>query len=193
MHTEPSSKTPLPLKIPQTGETGGADVAPAVAQSNVGRWVTGLLIVVMVLAVWQASRLDLWALEGPGPGLIPLIAAVVGVITGLLALVAPGTPTAAAGEEGDDGPVEEAEQRSFRVYVVALIGLVVGVFIGGFIATTTVVTVFILRFGERRPWHTSISYAVAVALVGDIVFGRFLGVALPAGMIEHVLASFTQG
>lgn len=131
---------------------------------------------------WLASRnLEIWTIDGPGPGLVPKVAiALMAVLA--LALAVTGSPA----------PAEDADQpagvsRTFVIYALAAAGMAVAVPWFGFVLPALVCVLVILRFAEDRSRFASVAYSFA--LIGTIVllFGTALNVQFPDGIAERAL------
>jgi putative tricarboxylic transport membrane protein len=153
---------------------------PAVAK----RWhVLGfvLLVAAGAYAVAVALRLGLWRQNSPGEGLFPFLAAVSMTVFGLVGLAG-----VLRGQEAS-GQAAAADLRGTLLRVGAyLVGLVV--YAGaldafGFIVSTIVVVVFILRFAEGYSWRTTLALAVGTAAGCHVLFVRWLGAILPTGYL----------
>ena len=53
----------------------------------------------------------------------------------------------------------------------------------GFIVSTIVVVLFILRFAEGYAWRTTLVLAIGTAAVCHVLFVRWLGAILPTGFL----------
>jgi hypothetical protein len=143
------------------------------------------LLAAALIGFWQASRLESWGFDGPGPGFFPQLVAAICVVLAVVVLVVPGQ--AGATEDGDTEASPETAQmrRTFAIYAASFGVLAVGTLYAGFVVTTIAVSVLILRFAERRSWTTALGYGVGAALIGLVCFGWLLRVDLPATVIEQ--------
>ncbi len=153
----------------------------------------GLLVVALV-GLWQAMKLERWGFDGPGPGLFPLMVAVVFVALAAIVLIWPGR--AATTEEGDTDTIDpQTRQRtrsSFLIYVASLLVLAAGSAFAGFTLTAIAISVLIVRFAEGRSWAAALTYGFACAAVGLIGFGWLLRVDLPSSAIERAFFSLVR-
>lgn len=169
-------------------------------QRRAASWTAGprvavlALLAVALVGLWQASRLERWSIEGPGPGLWPLMVALVFVALALIVLIWPGR--AGETEEGDtdviDADTARATRSRFGLYSVSLLLLAAGSAVAGFTLTSVAVSVLIVRFAEGRSWLAALGYGLACAAVGLVGFGWLLRVDLPAGPIERVFFSLVR-
>ena len=186
---------------PAAGSTeagsAGAGPAPAPAPSPMktgARLATLLLLALALVGLWQASRLERWSFDGPGPGLFPLMVSIVFVALALIVLIWPGR--AASTEDGDTELIDEATRqqtrRSFAIYMASLLVLAAGSAFAGFTITAVAVSVLIVRFAEGRSWAAALVYGLACAAIGLIGFGWLLRVDLPATAVERAFFSLVR-
>ncbi|MBS7813611.1 tripartite tricarboxylate transporter TctB family protein [Roseococcus pinisoli] len=137
------------------------------------------------LAGWEASRLQTWSpFEGPGPGLVPQILAV------LIAIAAIGVMAAPGDGELEGGEASPLRSRCFLAYGAAMLGVAIALPYLGFIVTGFAATLLVLRFGENRPMRESLLWSVALVAGVTLLFGTALGVPFPEGAAERLIASF---
>ncbi|MBP0437717.1 tripartite tricarboxylate transporter TctB family protein [Tianweitania sediminis] len=143
-----------------------------------------LATLLAVAGAWAvAGSLDLWTIDGPGPGLLPKIALMVTAIVALILLIRPDPVPESETEEVERYP------RSFVVYSLACAFIAVSVPWLGFVLPGLVCVCAILRFAEDRSWFVSLGYAVALLAVIVLLFGTLLNVQFPDGPLEDVLQS----
>jgi hypothetical protein len=137
------------------------------------------------LAGWEASRLQAWSpFDGPGPGLVPQILAVLIAIAAIGVMAAPGDGQL---EGGDASPLRS---RCFLAYGAAMLGVAVALPYAGFIITGFTATLLVARVGENRSWREALTWAALLVLSVVLLFGTSLGVPFPDGPAERLLASF---
>ena len=136
-------------------------------------------------AVGVALKLGLWRQNSPGEGLFPFITAVAMTafaVTGLAS--AWRMPrTARTASRGD------LTQTLIRVaaYIFGLLFYALALNPLGFIVSTIVTVVFILRFAERYSWTVTLALAVGTAAGCQILFVIWLGAILPFGTLWESL------
>ena len=178
--------------------TSTQDKSPAGANRAAlftGARLAGLgLLALALVGLWQASMLERWSFDGPGPGLFPVMVAGVFVVLAAIVLIWPGR--AAATEDGDTDLLDDDTRRrtrmSFIIYAASLFVLVLGSSFAGFTITAVSVSVMIVRFAERRSWAAALIYGLACAAIGLIGFGWLLRVDLPGGPIERAFFSLVR-
>ena len=149
------------------------------------RWhVVGLLLIgaAGVYAVATSLVLGLWRQNSPGEGLFPFIAATAVTTFSVLALAAVLLRT------GDDrlpsGETEGGLRHTIlrvAVYLAALVFYAAVLDALGFIASTILVVVFILKIAEGYGWLTTVALAVGTSAACHILFVTALGALLPTG------------
>lgn len=152
---------------------------------NGTRLATLGLLAMALVGFWQATRLESWGFDGPGPGFFPQLVAAICVVLAVAVLIVPGQAVATEVGDTDASPETARMQRTFAIYAAALGVLAVGALYAGFVFTAIAVSVLILRFAEQRSWMAALGYGVAAALIGLVCFGWLLRVDLPAGIIER--------
>ena len=178
-----------------SGPAGGLGAAPEPSALKTGaRLATLLLLALALVGLWQSSQLERWSIEGPGPGLFPLMVSIVFVALALIVLIWPGR--AASTEDGDTELIDEATRRqtrrSFAIYMASLLVLAAGSAFAGFTVTAVAVSVLIVRFAEGRSWVAALVYGLACAAIGLIGFGWLLRVDLPGTAIERAFFSLVR-
>jgi len=144
-------------------------------------WVSGLLCLCVGLAfVAGGVRMGLGPLDAPGSGFFPTM--IGGILSALsLALLA---ATAL-------GKMQAMEPRPFwkepnswvkvSLVVLSLIFYMAALEYLGYIATTIVFILFLLRFVGKKSWGISLAMALLVSLGSYALFKMALGVYLPRG------------
>ena len=135
---------------------------------------SGCLGAIAIAAAIAALRLDPWQGGAPGPGLFPLLAALIllgtSMAAGLQSLQGAGDP-----ERADRGRLlRYAAAISAFAFAFIVLGAALATF--GFIAG-------VLRGIERFRWLHALAIAALLAALLWLVFGRLLGVPLPAGLL----------
>ena len=124
----------------------------------------------------EASRLTIGGPARPGPGFFPFWLALALSLVAAALLVRP-APAIGADARATTGV------RHRRVALALAAGALYAALLEplGFLLTTVLFLVFLLRAVEPRRWRSSIVIAAATALVCQIVFKTWLDVQLPAG------------
>ena len=144
-------------------------------------WLSGLLCLIVGLAfVAGGVRMGLGPLDAPGSGFFPTM------IGGILSALSLALLTATA-----LGKMQAMEPRPFwkesnswvkvSLVVLSLIFYMAALEYLGYIATTIVFILFLLRFVGKKSWGISLAMALLVSLGSYAPFKIALGVYLPRG------------
>lgn len=144
-------------------------------------WLSGLLCLIVGLAfVAGGVRMGLGPLDAPGSGFFPTM------IGGILSALSLALLTATA-----LGKMQAMEPRPFwkesnswvkvSLVVLSLIFYMAALEYLGYIATTIVFILFLLRFVGKKGWGISLAMALLVSLGSYALFKIALGVYLPRG------------
>ncbi|SFN73956.1 tripartite tricarboxylate transporter TctB family protein [Proteiniclasticum ruminis] len=119
------------------------------------------------------SQLGFWV-DGPGPGFFPSIISavmmVMGVVTFFLTLK-------------DDTKAKFLKEELLVIY--AGIGIFAGTFVIGFVPTILVYLFLWLRVFEKISWKVSAVIVAIAMLITMGVFGTWLGIQFPMGLLEN--------
>jgi|APAra7269096714_1048519.scaffolds.fasta_scaffold22317_2 FtsH-binding integral membrane protein len=147
------------------------------------RWTALGLLVAAAAAYWQASLLPRWGFDGPGTGFYPQVIAIIAMVLAVVMFFVDNEEPSSSVDDDNAVPryghARPEERRVFHIYLLALALLVAGCWWAGFVVTSIVVVITIMRFAERVNWRASLITAFSVAAVGQIGFGWLLNVSLP--------------
>lgn len=143
-----------------------------------------LLAAAGAYAVAVSLVLGLWRQNSPGEGLFPFIASVAvtafslaGLAGVLSARHAPSPP-----DHGEHGL--RTTLVRLCAYLAALIFYAAALDALGFIVSTVLVVVFILRIAEGYGWRMTLGIAVGTAVGCQLLFVYWLGAILPTGFLR---------
>jgi hypothetical protein len=137
-----------------------------------------VLLLLGLGAGFHAHSLGLWSGEEPGAGLFPFI------FSSLLAAIMAVELATCPWPRPSSADVQAAlANRRFQAYFFALVLYVVTFRSLGFVPSSVLAFVLIMRMGERLAWRKVAALAVPAILVAHIVLQRWLGVPLPAGLL----------
>lgn len=141
------------------------------------RAAAAVLLLFGLAGTVEAARLTVGDPGRPGPGFFPLSLAVALSLVALALLVRAPRPIPKTGPAVPE-PVHHAKAAGTLLagvaYACALEPL-------GFLATTLLLLLFLLRAIEPQPWTLTVTLSSAIALLTYLVFKVWLGVQLPAG------------
>lgn len=121
-------------------------------------------------------------MDGPGPAMFPLAA---------LALLAAGALVVALspGEDSAESAGDPFRSRTFLSYAGAMVAIAIALPFAGFIPVCFLATFFILVVGEEADWRKALMWSLCLTIGCVVLFGVLLGVELPPGPVEDLLAS----
>lgn len=125
-------------------------------------------------SVITALRLGPWSAGAPGPGLFPLLAAMMLLGTSI------GAAIQSLQEPGD---LEPADRGRLLRYAAAISAFAIAFSLLGTVLATFGFIAGVLRGIERLGWSHALAVAALLAVLPWIVFKQLLGVPLPAGLL----------
>jgi len=136
----------------------------------------------LVLAL-LCFRLSVWR-SGPQEGFFPLVIAI--VIIGLSLLLLIQSLFFRIQEKEDVSVKKEGKIHLSRVLSYIIATLLYGILLEsiGFLISSALLLIFILKVVEKRSWKVTIVLGSASVLISYILFAYFLGVPLPRGLIN---------
>lgn len=155
---------------------------------SLSRRVSLFLLGLALVALWQVLKLDAWGREGPGPGLFPQVLVGLCILLSLFELITPAATdsSASADQEIDPGfhAADSTAKRTFFMYAISILIMVVGAYFAGFAVTAFALTVFILHFSEHISLSRAVGTGVIFVIAGWIAFAWLLRVNLPEGPLD---------
>jgi hypothetical protein len=152
----------------------------------------GLFFVFLSLYVIYSSfsSMLIWEDVVPEEGFFPLILGVILLVLSLLLLVG----ALRAKKKNGMGilprrPSATGDQRTNRAKVISYIAVLLfysmTFHVLGFLLSTQITLIFVLRWIERESWKTTIAIAFLSGFVAFVLFSHLLGVRLPLGPLEQ--------
>jgi putative tricarboxylic transport membrane protein len=146
---------------------------------KMGRWSSLVWLALAILILVESLRLPLGSWRDPGAGFLPLWS---GILLALLSLIDYGQS-----RRGEESPGEEPGgsgrgTRTFLWVVAALFGYSFLLEILGFILTTALFLLILLRAGEPQRWTVALGGSVAASLFSYVLFEVWLKTQLPKGI-----------
>ena len=143
---------------------------------NTDRWTGPFFILFSLYVCFESWRLGVGSFFRPGAGFFPFYS---GALLGVLSVI--------LGVLTFRGKVERAESWTDMGNTVtvslALLGFALLLTWLGFVITTFLFILFLLRAVERRAWLLSASAALFISAAFYVVFGLWLKAQLPAGIL----------
>lgn len=148
--------------------------------SSIFFFVLGLFLAI------QSVRLSVWGRSGPEAGFFPLVTAVLMVGLSLGIMIKSFTLIRAKKKEKMLKDQERGEVSIFKVssYAVLMTLYVTSIERVGFLISSTLFLILILKYVEGQRWKTTFAVWFVSIGVSYILFVYFLGVPLPRGIIK---------
>jgi hypothetical protein len=145
-----------------------------------------LLTATGIYAGIVSLRLGLWRQGSPGEGLFPFITAFSMTVFSLLGLAGARRARESAPPEARRATRQGAVLR-IGAYLVGLVFYAATLDALGFIVSTIIAVVFIVRFAERYAWLPTLVLAAGTVATCQILFVTWLGAILPTGFVWDAL------
>ena len=144
--------------------------------------VAVFLILVGLYVIYSSFSMSIWHESVPEEGFLPFILAC--ILVGLSTILLIGEIREdEAGEVPE--PKAEPKRKKLIYYIVAISFYSLSFSLLGFLLSTGISLIFILRWIERESWRTTILVAVGSTIVSYFLFTSLLGVILPLGPLER--------
>ncbi len=136
-------------------------------------------LLLALLGVRESLRLPLGRWQNPEPGLFPFLLSL------LLAALASALLASAVAWRRLAGHPEAVDSHPKKVWwtLAALLGFYVLMEPGGFLLSSFLLLVFLLRAISLRGWPLSVGVSAVAALSTYLVFNRLLKLPLPKGLL----------
>jgi putative tricarboxylic transport membrane protein len=147
---------------------------------------TGVISAVTLLglasaAILEASKLPFGTLSSPQPGFFPLILAIFLALFSVL-LLAQEIPQTGRETGAFLGGVALWKRIGLAIGALVAFGLLFETL--GYLLSTFLFIVFLLRAVERQKWWLVVVVAFCTSLVTYLLFGLLLNTSLPAGILH---------
>lgn len=128
----------------------------------------------------ESYKLKIGSLHNPGPGLYPLGVAITLIVFSLIVLL----PSVFSLKK--HATTEEGGEFNKKKIILVIISLLIYAAILerlGFVFSTLLFIIFILKFIECKRWYVAISFAVLTAAISYAIFNLWLESNLPRGIL----------
>lgn len=135
---------------------------------------------------YLSLRLSIWSKFGPDEGFFPLVVALIIIGVSLIIILKAFHLNRIKREENRFHQEQGEQTSTFRVCSYVLLILLYGVLFEGvgFLITSTLFLILILKYVERQGWLTTIFLGIGSIIISYILFVYLLGVFLPHGLIK---------
>ncbi|MGH7852706.1 MAG: tripartite tricarboxylate transporter TctB family protein [Candidatus Binatia bacterium] len=138
-----------------------------------------ILLAFALGALYESLKLPFGRVNTPAPGFFPTVLAVLLVLVSFLTWLAALRQSA--------GSLQHSEPLSFRKILWNLAALAAFTLLLeslGFLATTIVFLILLLRVVERQSWRMTVTVALCASVASYMILKRLLGIPLPMGFFE---------
>jgi putative tricarboxylic transport membrane protein len=149
----------------------------------------GCFLILGLFIVLRSIGLKIWGAIGPQEGFFPFIIGILTIGLSLIIIVKSLLSSLSHTRVKSEEPVAEEETASGSLRKVIYYSISIGCYAVllqpvGFLITTPLFLVSILRLIEKQSWKTSLSVALALTALSHIVFVYLLMVPLPKGLLR---------
>jgi hypothetical protein len=141
-----------------------------------------VLVALAGFILLEVRKLPLGSLRMPQTGLFPATLAVLLLLFSLAALLLAFRQT-----KSESGPaaqkIDSEGWSRIGSTLVALVGYALALEWIGYLPSTFILMILLLRAIEAQKWHVVLSVALLTSLLSYFIFARLLGVPLPAGAL----------
>jgi putative tricarboxylic transport membrane protein len=133
--------------------------------------------------IWGGLKMEIAPLDAPGPGFFPTM---IGGVFSLLSLALFINTSLSENQLQEKGRFWKEEKSWVKVFLslFSLVFYLIALNYLGYILTTFLFVLYLLRFVGKRGWGRSLLIAIIVSLGSFAVFKTALGVLLPRGLIN---------
>jgi len=145
------------------------------------------LLVLGILMAFRSTKLSIWSKFGPDEGFLPLVIAL--IIIGLSLMISMKSLSLRREKEIEDILLKKRDRETMnisRVFFYIVLSMFYGLLLDkvGFLITSGLFLIMILRFVEKQTWKMAILVSVTSVTVCYLLFVYFLEVHLPIGFIR---------
>ena len=139
-----------------------------------------ILLGLAVFILLESGKLSFGSLRVPQTAFFPFVLAALLLVLSLMLIV-----QALRGAANGRGPERIEVEGWFRIgaTLATLIGFTLALERLGFLPSTFLLMILLLRAIEPQPWHKVIAVALATTVAAYAIFGWLLGIPLPAGVL----------
>jgi putative tricarboxylic transport membrane protein len=135
---------------------------------------------------FRSIQHSVWSKLGPDEGFFPLCIALIIIGVSLIIITGSFISARLRKKERKSEAQEEKVFNVFKVSSYAVLMLLYAVLFGsvGFLITSALFLVLILKYVERQGWKITILLGLSSVIISYVLFVYFLGVFLPKGLIS---------
>jgi putative tricarboxylic transport membrane protein len=144
--------------------------------------ITGIILWIMSgYIIWESWQMPDSATFGPGAAFLPLC---LGIILAVLATILFSSASMRQATEQDKKSVLPEKKKLLIVSSVmaGLVGYILLIDVFGYLATTFLFVVYLMKVSEREPWPLTLKVSIATTFGLFILFQYVLKITLPSNM-----------
>ena len=148
-------------------------------KKNIGSSILWLLFSVIVCI--ESYKLNIGTLHNPGPGFYPFCIGLTLILFSLIVLLS--SIFLQKEEASQEKTGEKSNIKDILLVVISLFLYAIVYEHLGFVLSTFLFIIFILKIIERKKWLIAISFAIFTAAISYVVFNLWLNANLPKGIL----------
>ena len=148
-------------------------------KKNIGSSILWLLFSVIVCI--ESYKLNIGTLHNPGPGFYPFSIGLTLILFSLIVLLS--SIFLQKEEASQEKTGEKSNIKDILLVVISLFLYAIVYEHLGFVLSTFLFIIFILKIIERKKWPVAISFAFFTAAISYVVFNLWLNANLPKGIL----------
>lgn len=150
--------------------------------------ITGIIwLILAILILGEATRLDLGTFHFPGPGFFPFLTA---IPLAFLAVLLIWETTAGKGRAAKENQAVWAADTDWRKILFSLAALIIYALLlerVGYIFSTFLLMLFLFKNIESQKWGVAIFASAAAVLLSYFIFNVWLQCQLPEGVLRKII------
>jgi len=139
-----------------------------------------------VIVLYDSKRFGLGTLNHPGPGFLPFCCGLILIGLSMIIFIQ-ATAMHSIEKNGSLRKLWEGVRWSKAIYIVlALLVYVLTFTYFGFLISTFMMLLFLFKAIEHQKWSVAVLEAILASIISFLVFGLWLDVQFPRGIIEEI-------
>jgi len=139
-------------------------------------------LLLSIVAIMESYRLNLGSWQKPGSGFLPFLAACFLGIFSIIVILGARLSRKKV-EEREVWPNREGWPKAAFVFII-LLAYTLGLEKVGFMVTTFLLVLLLLKTIEPQSWMKSLLFSFSVVFISYIIFHTWLKVPLPSGLLS---------
>lgn len=140
------------------------------------------LLLMSLFTIGLSLRMSLWGDEGPNEGFFPFILGILLFSFSIALLIISKIKSG----ENPDASTERGDRKRLLQYLVAILFYAISLENLGYILTSILFFLAVLKFVEKRGYLISLLLTLAAVSLSFFLFKTLLGVPLPTGIMKYL-------